>query len=105
MIKDSFLRKLAPEQVEVMLQERQEFAAKARRVLPRIDWKMVTHPNWRATCPKSGCELTLDILKEELQAYLEEAEEEIKQLERVLEPMVKQLGSNGKSTVKQLELL
>ena len=105
MIKDSLLRKLAPEHAQSILQERQEFAEKARRVLPRIDWKMVTHPDWRVTCPKSGCELTLDIIKEELQAYLEEAEEEIGQLEKILKSVEKQLVSNGKSMVKQLELL
>lgn len=91
MIKESYLRKLTPNDIIVLLVERREFAAKARRVLPRIDWKMVTYPNWKATCPKSGCELTLDNIKDELQSWLEETEEEIEQLNKHLKPTNKQM--------------
>ena len=85
MIKDSFLRKLSPEYAAALLQERQEFTDKARRALPRISAKKAKYPGWRAICPKSGGELTLDIINEELLSWLEEAEEEIKQLSKHLE--------------------
>ncbi len=98
MLKDSFLRELTPEYASELLQERQEFTDKSRRALPRILAKKIKSPGWRAICPKSGCSLTLDIIKEELQAYLEEAEEEIEQLNKHLE------SKFSKPVVKQLEL-
>ncbi len=104
MLKDSFLRELTPEYASELLQERQEFTDKSRRALPRIIAKKAKYPNWWATCPKSGCLLTLDDIKEELQAYLEEAEEEIVQLEKHLNPTVSPQRTNSKPMVKQLEL-
>ena len=101
MFKDSFLKKINTEHASELLQERQERIDKARRALPRIAWKRITHPNWKATCPKSGCELTLAIIKDELMAYLEEAEGEIDQLEKHLK--ISEPRTNM-SEAKQLEL-
>ena len=85
MIKEALLKKLNTEDLEILLGYRQVNIDRANRVMPRIDRKMVDSPNWKAICPKSGCELTLDIIKEELQAYLEEAEEDVQQLNKHLE--------------------
>lgn len=97
MFNESFIRKLTPDHASALLQEREDDAAKCRRILPRLDWKMVTCPDWHATRPKSGCDLTLAILKEEWQEFLEESEEEVEQLE-------KHIGATGSHLNKQMEL-
>ncbi len=91
MLKESFLQRITPEHVQALLQERQDGARRCRRALPLIDAKMICYPDWSGTCPKTGMLLTLQDIKEETQAWLEESEEEIEQLRRHLGPEVKQL--------------
>ncbi len=81
MILPKYLNSLNKEQTLDQIEDRQGFIAKAKRGLPLIEAKMIKYPGWHATCPKSGEPLTLDIIQDELQAYLEVAEEELPQFE------------------------
>ena len=103
MIQQKFLNSLMKEQILDYIEDHQGFINKAKRGLPFIEAKMIKYPNWKATCPKSGEPLTLDIIKEELQAYLEESEEELKQLQGHLEKLATPVKVKGAGPV-QMEL-
>lgn len=78
---------MTAEQAAARLAEEQAFSVKSRRVLPRIEAKKQQYPGWHAVCPKSGCDLTLADIEDELRAYLEESEEEAQQLVKHLEKL------------------
>ena len=91
MFKDSELKRIKPQDIDNLLEERREFARRYRRALPIINAKMISNPGWHAVCPKTDMPLTLRDIKEEMLGYLEEMEEEIAQLEKLLKPKQRQL--------------
>lgn len=103
MFTQSFVNKLTREHALALLSERETDAARARRGLPLIDKKMADYPNWKGTCPKSGMPLTLQDIKDELREWLEESEDEIKQLNQHIEKIVPPIKSKA-TEIKQMTL-
>lgn len=91
MFKDSELKRIKPQDIGSLIEERQEYARRHYRALPIIEAKMISNPGWHAICPKTDMPLTLPDIKEEMLGYLEEMEEEIAQLENLMKPKDEQL--------------
>jgi len=96
MIPYKFIQKLDENQAKELLIDRQFDKAKIEKALPRVDAKIIKYPDWKATCPKSYCEMTLLDIKDELLAWLGEVEEDITCLSNHLKKLL--------PDVRQLEL-
>jgi hypothetical protein len=105
MIKETYIKHLSHEESIVAISDRYVFIDKAKRGLQHIDKKTIDYPNWKATCPKTDMPLTLPDIKEELQAYLEDAEDEVNQLNLHIEKLVAPVKAKTKVVAcKQLRM-